>query len=146
MTSIENSQIPEDERQERLTTADIAAGAKSRIKDKDRSFAAAPATSSERDMRPDGAPDMGPLFQPADAERLRSRWTDIQAGFVDEPRLAVEQADSLVAESIKRLAELFSDERAQLEGQWGRGDDVSTEDLRQALRRYRSFFSRLLAV
>ena len=77
---------------------------------------------------------------------LRNRWTDIQAGFVDEPRHAVEQADSLVAEAIKRLAETFANERNQLEGQWDRGGDVSTEDLRQALQRYRSFFSRLLSV
>ena len=77
---------------------------------------------------------------------LRTRWTDIQAGFVDEPRRAVEQADGLVAEAIKRLAETFANERNQLEGQWDRGGDVSTEDLRQALQRYRSFFSRLLSV
>ncbi|HEX7980292.1 MAG TPA: hypothetical protein VF461_16900 [Gemmatimonadaceae bacterium] len=77
---------------------------------------------------------------------LRTRWTDIQAGFVDEPRRAVEQADALVAEAIKRLAETFANERNQLEGQWDRGGDVSTEDLRQALQRYRSFFSRLLSV
>ena len=76
----------------------------------------------------------------------RTRWTDIQAGFVDEPRRAVEQADGLVADAIKRLAETFANERNQLEGQWDRGGDVSTEDLRQALQRYRSFFSRLLSV
>jgi hypothetical protein len=58
----------------------------------------------------------------------------------------VEQADALVAEAIKRLAETFANERNQLEGQWDRGGDVSTEDLRQALQRYRSFFSRLLSV
>lgn len=77
---------------------------------------------------------------------FHSRWTEIQAGFVDEPRRAVQDADALVAEAIKRLAESFARERANLEGQWDRGDDVSTEDLRQALRRYRSFFSRLLSV
>ena len=67
-------------------------------------------------------------------------------GFVDEPRQAVQQADSLVAGAMKRLAEMFAAERAKLEGQWDRGDDVSTEDLRLALRRYRSFFGRLLSV
>jgi len=77
---------------------------------------------------------------------LRTQWTDIQADFVDEPRRAVEQADALVADAIKRLAETFANERNQLEGQWDRGGDVSTEDLRQALQRYRSFFSRLLSV
>jgi hypothetical protein len=75
-----------------------------------------------------------------------ARWTDIQTGFVDEPRRAVEQADALVAEVIKRLANSFAEERIKLEGQWGRGDDVSTENLRVSLRRYRSFFDRLLNV
>jgi len=63
---------------------------------------------------------------------------------VDEPRKAVEQADSLVANVVKRIAEQFANERAQLEKQWDSGDNVSTEDLRQALKRYRSFFDRLL--
>ena len=87
-----------------------------------------------------------PLLAGDVVSQLRNQWTDIQAGFVDEPRRAVERADGLVADAIKRLAETFANERAQLEGQWDRGSDVSTEDLRQALQRYRSFFSRLLSV
>ena len=87
-----------------------------------------------------------PLLATDVVGQLRNQWTDIQAGFVDEPRRAVERADGLVADAIKRLAETFANERAQLEGQWDRGGDVSTEDLRQALQRYRSFFSRLLSV
>jgi hypothetical protein len=83
-----------------------------------------------------------PLF-PSD---FRARWDTIQAGFVDEPRRAVEAADSLVAAAMKRLAETFADERQSLETQWDRGDDVSTEDLRLALRRYRSFLGRLLSM
>ena len=67
-------------------------------------------------------------------------------GFVDEPRRAVERADTLVAVAMKRLAEMFAVERAKLEGQWDRGDNVSTEDLRLALRRHRSFFGRILSV
>jgi hypothetical protein len=86
------------------------------------------------------------LFPEKEASGFRTRWTDIQTGFVDEPRRSVEQADALVAEVIKRLANSFAEERSKLEGQWGRGDDVSTEDLRIALRRYRSFFDRLLNV
>ena len=86
------------------------------------------------------------LFPDKETNDFRKRWTDIQTGFVDQPRRAVEQADALVAEVIKRLAESFAAERSKLEGQWGRGDDVSTEDLRVALRRYRSFFDRLLSV
>lgn len=87
-----------------------------------------------------------PLFSPEEVTKFRARWDAIQRGFVDEPRQAVEQADSLVAGTMKRLAEVFADERAKLDGQWDRGDSVSTEDLRLALRRYRSFFGRLLSV
>ncbi len=84
---------------------------------------------------------------PADlVQELRGRWEQIQTGFVDEPRAAVKQADELVAQAMKRLAETFSNERGRLEQQWDRGDDVSTEDLRQTLRKYRSFFQRLLTI
>lgn len=85
-----------------------------------------------------------PLFPEQEAVDVRRRWSDVQAGFVDEPRRAVEQADTLVAEVMKRLAETFAAERASLEHQWDRGDNVTTEDLRIALQRYRSFFDRLL--
>jgi len=87
-----------------------------------------------------------PLFAGKEADDFRQRWSDIQTGFVDEPREAVERADALVASAIKRLAEVFAHERATLEQQWSRGNDVSTEDLRVALRRYRGFFDRLLSV
>ena len=73
------------------------------------------------------------------------RWKDIQAEFVDEPRTAVQDADALVADLMQRLAQLFATEREQLESRWASGNDVSTEDLRRGLRRYRSFFERLLA-
>jgi hypothetical protein len=79
-------------------------------------------------------------------EGLRARWKEIQTAFVDEPRKAVEQADGLVASAMKRLAEVFADERSRLEQQWDRGDNVSTEALRVALQRYRAFFDRLLSV
>ncbi|HEU0369502.1 MAG TPA: hypothetical protein VFR42_09845 [Candidatus Acidoferrum sp.] len=91
-------------------------------------------------------PERGPLFSAEEAVNLRSRWDAIQVGFVDEPRRSVQEADSLVATAMKRLAEQFAAERSTLEGQWDRGGDVSTEDLRIALRRYRSFFGRLLSV
>ena len=89
-----------------------------------------------------------PLFSSDETKNFRARWDAIQVGFVDEPRRAVEQADSLVAGAMKRLAEIFADERTKLEGQWDRGNSASTatEDLRLALRRYRSFFGRLLSV
>lgn len=86
------------------------------------------------------------LLSADETQSLRARWDAIQVGFVDEPRTAVQQADSLVANAMKRLAEVFADERARLEGQWDRGGDVSTEELRVALQRYRSFFGRLLSV
>ena len=70
----------------------------------------------------------------------------MQTSFVDEPRTAVEQADSLVANVVQRIAEQFASEREQLEKQWDRGENVNTEDLRQALKRYRAFFDRLLTV
>lgn len=74
------------------------------------------------------------------------QWREIQAAFVDEPRKAVTDADALVADLMQRLAQMFATEREQLEAQWSAGQDVSTEDLRQGLQRYRSFFERLLAV
>jgi hypothetical protein len=85
-----------------------------------------------------------PLFSDSDVSDLRSRWSNVQTGFVDEPRRAVEEADKLVATVMQRLAEGFANERATLEKAWDRGDNISTEDLRVALRRYRSFFDRLL--
>jgi len=86
------------------------------------------------------------LFRDQDASQLHNRWKDIQTAFVDEPRSAVQRADSLVAEVMKKLTEGFADERAALERQWDRGDQVTTEDLRIALQRYRSFFDRLLKI
>ncbi len=85
-----------------------------------------------------------PLFSQSDIGDLRGRWSNVQTGFVDEPRRAVEEADKLVATVMQRLAEGFARERDTLEKQWDRGDNVSTEDLRIALQRYRSFFDRLL--
>jgi hypothetical protein len=85
-----------------------------------------------------------PLFPMDVSQRLRESWTDVQAAFVDEPRQAVQRADELVATAIKELADTFARERSSLEQQWDRGGDVSTEDLRVALTRYRSFFHRLL--
>jgi len=87
-----------------------------------------------------------PLFVAAEGQDFRSKWEKVQTGFVDEPRKAVQDADALVAAAMKRLAEIFAEERSKLEHEWDRGDNVSTEDLRIALRRYRSFFDRLLSV
>jgi len=124
-----------------LSTEQIAnAGAADRTTAEPRSF--------RREDEPDAAHGASaqPIFPDHEAADLRRSWEAIQAGFVDEPRAAVEEADHLVATTIKRLAEMFAEERGRLESQWDRGDDVSTEDLRLALQRYRTFFGRLLAV
>ena len=144
-----------------LTTADIAnpqRGRESRaavIDEQPVSSQTYPSVAQNIDERPKGAPSIaqnkaemadGPLFREEELQNFRSRWDQVQGSFVDEPRLAVEQADSLVANMVKRLAEEFSTARADLEKQWDTGSEVSTEELRQVLRRYRSFFNRLLPI
>jgi hypothetical protein len=89
--------------------------------------------------------DAGPLLDTADTEGFRARWTDVQTGFVDAPRRSVEQADALVAELMQHLAKSFADERSRLESRWDSGEDIATDDLRDAFQRYRSFFERLLS-
>ncbi len=102
-------------------------------------------TANGRDRQPEDQYS-APLLAPDLSEEMRGRWEAIQTAFIDDPRVSVQRADELVAMAIKRLAELFADERAKLEQQWSKGSDVSTEDMRQALRRYRAFFHRLLSV
>ena len=154
---------------ERLFTRDIAHAAAERreqLREEERRDRQAASDASARvDPTPppvEASPDVRPVTEPADrvaasseahaifpgeeAGGFRSRWEAIQTGFVDEPRAAVEQADELVAQVVTRLAEVFSTERSQLEQQWDRGDNISTEDLRLALKRYRAFFDRLLSV
>jgi len=125
---------PREERGEnRLSTADLAA--------------ANGTTSGSALTIAKAAPEPNlPLFAQNDTQDFRSSWEKIQSGFVDEPRTAVVQADELVANAIKRLAEIFATERHKVETEWDKTDNVSTEDLRVALRRYRSFFDRLLSV
>jgi len=126
-----------------LTTSDIADQMQSKSNSQDSNGEAKRDSSANRpDSTTDGADTA--LLEGSEAQDLRQRWTDIQATFVDRPKDSVSQADELVAETIKRLAEGFADERDNLESVWSRGGDVSTEDLRVALQRYRSFFERLL--
>jgi hypothetical protein len=106
-------------------------------------------TSNERWKRPsaqdhDGTTMIG--FSPEERDRMKSRWTEIQTGFVDHPRQSVQEADQLVAGAMQHLSESFAHTRSSLEGQWARGEDVQTEELRTALQHYRSFFERLLGV
>lgn len=93
-----------------------------------------------------GGAGHAPLFASEDSDRFRERWMQIQTQFVDEPRRSVEQADDLVAEVTDRITSEFSRNRDELERQWTTGGEVSTEDLRRALRSYRSFFERLLSL
>jgi hypothetical protein len=86
------------------------------------------------------------LLADNDLSGLRSRWDDVQAAFVDNPKECVQKADTLVAEVVEQLTTGFSEARSRLEAQWARGESASTEDLRVALKRYRDFFQRLLSV
>ena len=85
------------------------------------------------------------VFPDAELGLLRRRWDDIQTGFVDDPRIAVENADRLVEDAVQRLTDNFARTREKLEKTWARGEAASTEDLRMALQRYREFFNRLLS-
>lgn len=150
---------PEFEDEKEITTADLAQGkrpaseirgpqavaAERYIEQAERTSHTLPAgnQSLRNESRTDGGKQ---LFPAGELEGLRTRWKQVQTAFVDQPRKAVEEADGLVAAAMKRLAEVFRDERSRLEQQWDRGDNVSTEDLRVALKRYRSFFDRLLSV
>jgi len=87
-----------------------------------------------------------PLFVNNEAEKFRSQWLDIQSRFVDDPRDSVKKADELVEDVINNITKTFAQERTSLENQWTSGDNVSTEDLRVAIKRYRSFFNRLLTL
>lgn len=129
-----------DEIPAKVSTADLA-GVKA-----DADPQPAKTNGGQAPTAPSGADAASPLFAAEEAKGLRGRWDTVQSGFIDEPRKAVEEADSLVASAMSRLAEIFATERSRLEGAWDRGDDVSTEDLRLALQRYRSFFGRLLSV
>ena len=110
-----------------------------RVMDTPRRTPATEATSTDDTRQVD-------LFPGDELLGYRTRWDAIQTGFVDQPRAAVEQADALVSQVMTRLSEVFGRERSTLEGQWTKGDDVSTEDLRIVLTRYRSFFHRLLSM
>ena len=125
-----------------LTTADLASHGIPLEQPDGPKLVKAPELETLREAAAVSAPM--PLFSESELGDFRSQWSKLQTGFVDEPRRAVEDADKLVAAVMQRLAEGFANERSGLEKQWDRGDNVSTEDLRVALQRYRSFFDRLL--
>jgi hypothetical protein len=131
--------------EERLTTSDVAATSVEQPVEEEPRFERDEGAGAEPAIERDESAEAAPLLAQADEADLRTRWEEIQTRFVDDPRQAVEEADALVAGVMKRLAEGFAQAREQLEGQWSRGEDVGTEDLRVALQRYRSFFQRLLS-
>ena len=106
------------------------------------------ATQGDADRARGDAEDIdeaGSLLPEREESDFQRRWEEIQTRFVDDPRQAVEDADALVAGVMQRIAEGFAQARDGLEGQWSRGEDVGTEELRVALQRYRGFFRRLLS-
>lgn len=97
-----------------------------------------------RDMREDHQ-DEQPSYMRQDAKNeMNTRWQEVQTEFVDDPRKSVAHAHQLVSDAVQRIVDTFTEERNQLERQWSEGEDVSTEDLRVCLQRYREFFTRLL--
>ena len=148
------AQSRDDVRDERIDPAadgsrpHRASGAGDRTAVGDARMGDRPGTIDSRTDTPAGDSGQGhaALFPADDRDRFRTRWMEIQTNFVDEPRRSVEQADDLVSEVTDRIAALFAQNREDLERQWSAGDEVSTEDLRRALRSYRSFFERLLSV
>lgn len=112
----------------------------------DAAMVSAEPTSNEPVHEPTESDTEQALFADDELVGLRARWDDVQAGFVDDPRECVHKADGLVSDVVDQLTVGFSSARTRLEEQWARGEDASTEDLRVALKRYREFFQRLLAV
>ena len=134
-----------NDRSQGLTTADIARSGSSddtEPTDLDEEVAR---RADDRASRPDEAVTAEPLLGPTESKRFSDEWRVVQSQFVDEPREAVEQADRLVADLMQRLATEFTETRSNLERQWDGHDDISTEGLRVAMTRYRSFFERLLS-
>jgi len=139
-----NTSMEGESRERNLTTADLAASANR--------AAASPSERSVREATVDGVQTskqeekLAPLFNDEATQAFRSQWDVVQRSFVDDPQEAVRAGDELVAQVIKSLAESFSEQRSALEGELNQADRPSTENLRLALRRYRSFFERLLAI
>jgi hypothetical protein len=133
--------------QKSLTTADLAAAAEAPKSRREVDPELKEPVIENQDFHARGEDEqLAALFLPDAAKSFRARWDAVQIGFVDDPKQAVRKADELVAQVMKSLAETFSNERAELEGQVDQTEQASTENLRVALRRYRSFFQRLLSL
>jgi hypothetical protein len=141
---------------QRLTTADLAAAATPREpqdmpEQREVREAAARGPDGNGMSQADGDArrgdeELAALFTPEVAGDFRSRWDAVQIAFVDDPGKAVRDADELVAQVMKSLAESFANERQRFESGMGEAGQATTEHQRVALRRYRSFFQRLLAL
>ena len=138
MQAEKEKQMEMDTGEERLRDEQIAEGQVVEERTEENRGATSSTASNEEDF--------APLFENNEAEKFRSQWLEIQSRFVDDPSVSVKDADDLVADVIKTITRTFSDKRLSLENQWNSGDKVSTEDLRVALKRYRSFFNRLLTL
>ena len=137
------------EPRESLSTADLAGVAEERHEHHPTQETKREAREARAEARtPDQAADekLAPLFTPEAANEFRTRWDQVQFSFVDDPKRAVREGDELVAQVMRSLAQSFSQERTRLEHDLGHTDAGSTENLRMALRRYRSFFQRLLSL
>lgn len=133
-----------------MGTADLVAGAErrqDRMQPPDRQEQPMdPRVQQPMGMQEGHAEPLAALFPPDMSSHFRSRWDQVQIGFVDDPRRAVQQADELVADVMKSLAGSFADQRSRVEQGIGQGGEADTENLRVALRSYRSFFQRLLSL
>jgi len=121
-----------------VDTIEESAENEERIRAEERPVEKKPTTSADGDLEP--------LFEGDEAEKFRTQWLNIQSKFVDNPRESVKEANELVADVLKSVTMSFHDRRTGLEKQWNSGDKISTEDLRLTLKRYRSFFDRLLTL
>lgn len=101
-------------------------------------------TEPQRRATPAGHDDR--VFEDQDVERYREQWRELQSGFVDEPKSAVREADSLVSQMMETFTAHLTERKRALSGQWDGDGDRDTEQLRLALRRYRALFDQMLAV
>ncbi|HEY0856423.1 MAG TPA: hypothetical protein VGE16_05170 [Albitalea sp.] len=142
-----NTVMNKDTQQRNLSTADLAAAGAPRTMPADEHDHVADAVSEtgDREVRREDD-ELAQLFPPDVAREFRSRWDAVQIGFVDDPGKAVREADELVAQVMKSLADSFANARAGFENEMNESGNTSTESLRVALRGYRSFFQRLLSL
>jgi hypothetical protein len=140
-----NTVTREDTGAPKLTTADLAAASEQRVQaDGSAHDEQRPARRADADTK--RGDELAALFPADAASDFRARWDAVQIGFVDDPARAVREADELVAQVMKSLADSFASERARFEGEVEQAGNASTETMRVALRRYRSFFQRLLSL